>query len=278
MGHEAAGEVIAVGDGVTRVRAGDRVVLRSILPLWPLRPLPSTGSPTSASERTGLGMQLDGAYAERVVVPDATGRSRSRTGCPTRTPRSSSRWRSRCMPSRSRRSGPADAVAIVGAGPIGLLTLLAVRRRGAGPIIVTDRDPHRLAAGPRPRRRPRGRRVGRRSGRGRRCGDERPWGGRRARGRRDRADRRPVDRPRPARRHDHLGRQLGAGGPAADAAGRDPGADDPRGIRLRRRVRGARSTRSRRAGPTPIGSSSGSRRSRTARPCSATSPRGPCRR
>ena len=39
---------------------------------------------------------------------------------------------------------PGDTVVIVGAGPIGLLTLLAVRRRGAGSVIVTDRDPHRL--------------------------------------------------------------------------------------------------------------------------------------
>src|SRR5437762_3138441 len=37
-----------------------------------------------------------------------------------------------------------DVVVIVGAGPIGLLTLLAVRRRGTGSILVTDRDPHRL--------------------------------------------------------------------------------------------------------------------------------------
>ena len=37
-----------------------------------------------------------------------------------------------------------DFVVIVGAGPIGLLTLLAARQRGAGSIIVTDRDPHRL--------------------------------------------------------------------------------------------------------------------------------------
>jgi L-iditol 2-dehydrogenase len=40
---------------------------------------------------------------------------------------------------------PADVVAIVGAGPIGLLTLLAVARRGHGSVIVTDRSPHRLA-------------------------------------------------------------------------------------------------------------------------------------
>jgi L-iditol 2-dehydrogenase len=37
-----------------------------------------------------------------------------------------------------------DFVVIIGAGAIGLLTLLAARQRGAGSIIVTDRDPHRL--------------------------------------------------------------------------------------------------------------------------------------
>ena len=34
---------------------------------------------------------------------------------------------------------------IVGAGTIGLLTLLAARLRGAGSVVVTDRSPHRLA-------------------------------------------------------------------------------------------------------------------------------------
>ena len=37
-----------------------------------------------------------------------------------------------------------DTVVIVGAGTIGLLTLLCVRLRGAGRVIVTDRSAHRL--------------------------------------------------------------------------------------------------------------------------------------
>jgi L-iditol 2-dehydrogenase len=40
---------------------------------------------------------------------------------------------------------PTDDVVIVGAGPIGLLTLLAVRRRGARSVTITDRNSHRLA-------------------------------------------------------------------------------------------------------------------------------------
>jgi L-iditol 2-dehydrogenase len=38
-----------------------------------------------------------------------------------------------------------DFVVVVGAGAIGLLTLLAARLRGAGSIVVTDRSAHRLA-------------------------------------------------------------------------------------------------------------------------------------
>jgi L-iditol 2-dehydrogenase len=38
-----------------------------------------------------------------------------------------------------------DTVVVVGAGPIGLLTVQAAKIKGAGTVIVTDRSPHRLA-------------------------------------------------------------------------------------------------------------------------------------
>jgi L-iditol 2-dehydrogenase len=38
-----------------------------------------------------------------------------------------------------------DFVVVLGAGPIGLLAVLAARLRGAGSIVVTDRSAHRLA-------------------------------------------------------------------------------------------------------------------------------------
>jgi L-iditol 2-dehydrogenase len=142
MGHEAAGEVIAAGNGVERLRVGDRVVLRSILPCGRCdRCL--QGQPNLCLERQGLGMQLDGAYAERVVVPEAMADpipdSLSFEDAALVEPLAVAMHAVELAP-----FGPADTVAIVGAGPIGLLTLLAVRRRGAGRILVTDRDPHRL--------------------------------------------------------------------------------------------------------------------------------------
>jgi L-iditol 2-dehydrogenase len=142
MGHEAAGEVIAAGEGLTRLRVGDRVVLRSILPCGRCdRCL--QGQPNLCLQRQGLGMQLDGAYAERVVVPEAMAdpipESLSFEDAALVEPLAVAMHAVDLAP-----FGPTDTVAIVGAGSIGLLTLLAVRRRGAGRILVTDRDPHRL--------------------------------------------------------------------------------------------------------------------------------------
>ena len=88
----------------------------------------------------------------------------------------------------SPRSTLMDVVVVVGAGAIGLLTLLAARLRGAGSIVVTDRSAHRLAVARDARRRPgdrrrRGRSRSRSSGR-----DGRPRRGCRVRGGRDRRD------------------------------------------------------------------------------------------
>ena len=40
---------------------------------------------------------------------------------------------------------PADSVLLYGAGPIGLLLLQALRHRGAGQIVVVDKQANRLA-------------------------------------------------------------------------------------------------------------------------------------
>ena len=142
MGYEAAGVVDEVGTGVTSVRVGDLVVLRSILSCGRCdRCL--HGQPNVCLDRRGLGMHMDGAYAERVVVPEAM-------AVPLRETLSfqdGSLVEPLAVAMHAVNLTPfelLDVVVIVGAGPIGLLTLLAARRRGAGTIIVTDRDPHRL--------------------------------------------------------------------------------------------------------------------------------------
>jgi L-iditol 2-dehydrogenase len=143
MGHEAAGEVVEVGPDVSSVQAGERVVLRSILTCGRCEPC-RRGQSNVCADRRGLGMQLDGAYADVIVVPEALA---------LRLPESL-RYEEGALVEPLAVALHAvnitpfklmDVVVVVGAGPIGLLTLLAARLGGAGTVIVTDRSPHRLA-------------------------------------------------------------------------------------------------------------------------------------
>jgi L-iditol 2-dehydrogenase len=142
MGHEAAGDVVEVGPGVSSTSVGDRVVLRSILPCGRCDRC-RHGEPNICLDRQGMGMHFDGAYADRIVVdealivplPDAL----SYEDGSLVEPLAVAMHAVNITPFQL-----LDFAVIVGAGPIGMLTLLAARQRGAGSIIVTDRDPHRL--------------------------------------------------------------------------------------------------------------------------------------
>jgi L-iditol 2-dehydrogenase len=142
MGHEAAGDVIEVGSAVTAVQIGERVVLRSILSCGACDRC-RHGQPNICLARQGVGMQFDGAYAERVVVPEslllALPEVLSYEVGTIVEPLAVAMHAVNITP-----VALMDVVVIVGAGPIGLLTLVAARQRGTGSIIVTDRDPHRL--------------------------------------------------------------------------------------------------------------------------------------
>src|SRR5690348_16554313 len=142
MGHEATGDVVEVGPETRRFDGGERVVLRSILACG-ICDRCRHGQPNICLDRRGLGMHLQGAYADRIVVPellalalpDALGYEVGSLVEPLAVA-----MHAVAITPFER----LDDVLIVGAGPIGLLTLLAVRLRGARTVIVTDRDPHRL--------------------------------------------------------------------------------------------------------------------------------------
>jgi L-iditol 2-dehydrogenase len=142
MGHEAAGEVLEVGPGGSTPVVGDRVVLRSILACGACAAC-SAGRANVCMDRRGLGMQFDGAYAERMVVPAEL----AVIIPPALDDQSAALVEPFAVAVHAVAITPLDGrqdVAIVGAGPIGLLTLLEVRRRGARTVFITDRDPHRL--------------------------------------------------------------------------------------------------------------------------------------
>jgi L-iditol 2-dehydrogenase len=142
MGHEAAGDVVAVGDGVRRLQIGDRVATNTIAACGRCRPCRS-GQRSLCEQRLIMGMSAPGAYAEYVVWPEDS--------LPDLPEGLSYEAGALAEPLAVALHGvnmagikPGDSVFIAGAGPIGVLVLLLVRLAGAGTIFVSDMHPVRL--------------------------------------------------------------------------------------------------------------------------------------
>lgn len=142
MGHEFAGMIDALGDGVANWQIGQRVIVQPLLTCGACA-FCRAGKPNVCANRQLIGMHRHGAYAEYVRVPQAQLRA-----MPDALP-----WEQAALVEplavalHAVNATPLrlmDTVAIVGAGPIGLLALLAARLKGAGQVIVTDRSAHRL--------------------------------------------------------------------------------------------------------------------------------------
>jgi|AntDeeMetagen134_2_1112570.scaffolds.fasta_scaffold05894_2 NADPH2:quinone reductase len=145
-GHESAGEVVEVGDDVSRVDVGDRVAINPSVPCNACRQC-KAGNENRCVELTSIGGAaehvVDGSFAEYVAVPagnveligDLSYRDAAFAeplGC--------------CVHGVDRldvTSG--ESAAVVGAGPIGLLLVQALRLEGASPIIVSEPEDARRA-------------------------------------------------------------------------------------------------------------------------------------
>lgn len=148
MGHEAAGTIVAVGQGVTRWHVGERVTYgcaihcgncsycrRGLINLCDDRRWMGVSAPTARKH---------GSYAEYVAVPqqilvqlpDTVSFAAAALSEPlsvamhalARTPRTLY-----------------DSALVVGCGPIGLLAIQLFRASGCGRIVAVDRNPPRLA-------------------------------------------------------------------------------------------------------------------------------------
>ncbi|MEU4213844.1 alcohol dehydrogenase catalytic domain-containing protein [Actinoplanes sp. NPDC026623] len=152
LGHEAAGEVVEAGAGVTRVRAGTHVALNWAPPCrdcW----FCAHGEPwlCSAANVAALenGITLDGApvhvtlglgaFAEQVVVPEKAvmavpdelaWESAALLGCAVLTGTGAVR--------NTARVAAGSSVVVIGLGGVGLSVVAAARAAGAGPVIAVD--------------------------------------------------------------------------------------------------------------------------------------------
>jgi threonine dehydrogenase-like Zn-dependent dehydrogenase len=143
MGHEFAGEVVALGPGAAGVAPGDRVIVNPLVSCGDC-PLCRSGAANLCPRRQLLGAHRPGAFAELVAVPAA-----SCTPLPAGVSAVDGSLAEplACGVRAARLGGvaPGASVAVFGAGPIGLMCVSAVRRAGAEARLAVDMHPGRLA-------------------------------------------------------------------------------------------------------------------------------------
>jgi len=148
LGHEGIGVVEQVGSGVTEFHVGDKVIISCVTSCTKCD-FCRKGMPGHC--RTGgwiLGYMIDGTQAEHVRIPHADG---SLYHFPEGGDEESLVMLSDILCTGfecgvlNGRVKPGDAVAIVGAGPVGLAVLLTAQFYSPAVLCVIDLDDNRLA-------------------------------------------------------------------------------------------------------------------------------------
>lgn len=146
LGHEGAGVVESVGEGVEHVTAGDRVVIHYVESCGTCRPC-SRGNDNRCRNRQSVGHHVDGTFAEYIAVPEravvtlpagVSFAEGSVAGCAVST----------AYHALQRADiDPGDTVVVFGAGGVGLHAVLWAESLGAGTTIAVDlADPQLDAA------------------------------------------------------------------------------------------------------------------------------------
>jgi L-iditol 2-dehydrogenase len=144
LGHECAGQVVELGQGTTRVRVGDRVAVE------PGQTCGTCGYCKSGRYNLCPDVKFlatpphDGSFCEFIAM---------RQDLLFRLPPEMSYEEGTAMEPLSvgiqaclrGRVTPGDSVVITGAGPIGLMTVVAAQSFGAYPIVILDREELRLS-------------------------------------------------------------------------------------------------------------------------------------
>lgn len=149
MGHEIAGEIVAVGAGVEGWAPGDRVQVIAAVPDGTC-PDCLAGHQAICPNQTSMGYQYPGGFAEYMIVPSAVLAVDGLTRIPDELGYAEASLAEplACVLNGQElaRVGAGDTVVVIGSGPIGCLHVRLARARGAARIILIDLNPDRLAA------------------------------------------------------------------------------------------------------------------------------------
>ena len=143
LGHEVSGTVEMIGEGVTRLKVGDRVALEPGVPCRKCEYCKTGHYNLCPWMHFMATPPVDGALAEWVIWPeDFTFKipdSMSLDAAALIEPLAVGVW-------AARRGGVkmGDSVAVIGAGPIGCTTLQAAKAAGATTLIAVDLEDFRL--------------------------------------------------------------------------------------------------------------------------------------
>ncbi|MDJ0638206.1 MAG: alcohol dehydrogenase catalytic domain-containing protein [Paracoccaceae bacterium] len=142
IGHEMSGTISAVGDGVTNMAVGQKVVVRP-LDHCGICPACKAGHQHICHKLTFLGLDTDGAMQEvwtvpahtLHVLPDEIDMSHAALIEPVAVA---------CHDVRLSELKAGEDVVVIGGGPIGILVAMVARDAG-GNVVVSEVNPNRLA-------------------------------------------------------------------------------------------------------------------------------------
>ncbi|MCR4403651.1 MAG: alcohol dehydrogenase catalytic domain-containing protein [Firmicutes bacterium] len=134
LGHEFSGNVACVGRSVTKFKPGDRATVQPNFGCGECD-MCRAGRENLCQERLGLSVNIDGCFADYVAVPE---------GYAWHIPQGLSYEQAAIAEPlavavravKRARVAPGDTVAILGAGPVGLLTLQVAKASGAFTVVA----------------------------------------------------------------------------------------------------------------------------------------------
>ena len=151
LGHEIAGEVAELGEGVSRLRVGQRVALQPRLFCGACAEC--RGGRTELCQRSGglIGVQLPGGFQETLTVPqknlfpvaDDLDFAVAALAEPLAVAVHGHRVAAQLDAARPTQG---ERVVVLGAGAIGLMSVFTARQAGASEVAVTARHEHQAEA------------------------------------------------------------------------------------------------------------------------------------